>query len=73
MNAKKLKYETDTIKRKIGISKDLTREKREVEFILVKELKEKRGKGETGCFSLLMGSCSERREKSEWDEGRLRG
>ena len=50
MNEKKLKYETDPIKKKIGISKDLTKEEREVEFKLVKELKEKRGRGEKGWF-----------------------
>ncbi|KAK4321297.1 hypothetical protein Pmani_007873 [Petrolisthes manimaculis] len=49
-NARNLKYETDPEKKKIGISKDLTREEREVEKRAREDLQEKRRNGEQGWY-----------------------
>ena len=49
-NVRKLRGETDEVKRKIGISQDLTMRQREQERCLRQELMEKRERGETGWY-----------------------
>lgn len=48
--AKELKHERDPVKRRIGISPDLTRQQREHDKTLRRELKERRDNGETGLY-----------------------
>ncbi|KAK3869368.1 hypothetical protein Pcinc_007875 [Petrolisthes cinctipes] len=49
-NARNMKYETDPEKKKIGISKDLTKEERDAEKRVREELREKRRNGEQGWY-----------------------
>lgn len=49
-NAKNLKHETDEVKKRIGISMDLTEKQREHERKLVAELKERKSRGEQGLY-----------------------
>ena len=54
----------EDIKKKSGNIKDLTRQEREEEFKLVKELNKKRSKENKDVFKKT-GSCSERRRRIE--------
>ena len=63
-NVRKLRGETDEVKRKIGISQDLTMRQREQERCLRQELMEKRERGEIGWYIKNGKLCRAREEGS---------
>ena len=63
-NVRKLRGETDEVKRKIGISQDLTMRQREQERCLRQELMEKRERGEIGWYIKNGKLCTAREEGS---------
>lgn len=62
-NAKKMKNERDVNKKRIGIALDMTEKEREIEKILVTELKRRRANGEQGLY-IKNGKLAKAREEN---------
>ena len=58
-NAKNLKDETDPIKKKIGIAKDLTKKERENQKLLLTELKQKRENDKDNTWTIKNGKVTQ--------------